>query len=37
MGAFSARDVSDWVLLTLAHSYGVSGSRDVQLEIVGVL
>ena len=34
VGAFSARDVSDWVLLTLAHSYGVSGNRDVQLEIV---
>ncbi len=31
---FSARDVSDWVLLTLAYSYSVSGTRDVDLEIV---
>ena len=32
---FSARDVSDWVLLTLEHSYNVSGDpREVQLEIV---
>ena len=32
---FSARDVSDWVLLTLKHSYSVSGDpREVHLEIV---
>ena len=32
---FSAQDVSDWVLLTLKHSYSVSGGpREVQLEIV---
>ena len=32
---FSARDVSDWVLLTLKHSYSVSGDpREVQLEMV---
>ena len=31
---FSARDVRDWVLLTLAYSYSVSGAREVQIEIV---
>ena len=31
---FSARDVDDWVLLTLAYSYGVSSAREMQLEIV---
>ena len=31
---FSARDVSDWVLLTLAYSHSVSGDREVQIEIV---
>ena len=32
---FSARDVNDWVLLTLKHSYSVSGDpREVHLEIV---
>ena len=34
VGAFSSRHVADWVLLTLEHSYSVSNTRDVQLEIV---
>ena len=34
VSSFSARDVSDWVYLTLKHSYSVSGAREVQLEVV---
>ena len=35
VSTFSAQDVSDWVYLTLKHSYNVSGStREVTLEIV---
>ena len=35
VSAFSAQDVSDWVRLTLKHSYSVSsGPREVPLEIV---
>ena len=35
VSTFSARDVSDWVYLTLTHSYSVSGGpREVSLEVV---
>ena len=34
VSSFSARDVSDWVYLTLKHSYSVSGPREVQFEVV---
>ena len=34
VSGFSARDVSDWVYLTLKHSYSVSGPREVHLEVV---
>ena len=34
VSSFSAQDVSDWVYLTLKHSYSVSGPREVQLEVV---
>ena len=34
VSVFSARDVSGWVLLTLANSYSVSGTREIHLEVV---
>ncbi len=35
VAVFSARDVNDWVVLTLKYSYNVSGGpREVTLEIV---
>ena len=34
VGAFSARDVSGWVLLTLERSYSVSATREVHIEVV---